>query len=173
MLISLLLYVVGQKPDAGIRAFTETYKLGLSQWDYKCENVQCGEHYLCSVAANGHPGIVRPVRLGKRNHHFIVCNRQLLISNAFEELIQEKFPALHRMIRLQYDKMGDRIHRNYDWYSKKWVSDLVYLAMKPAEWFFLFVLYMADHKPEQRIGRQYAPVDIFFMHKHFEIQSTF
>ncbi|MBI5373343.1 MAG: hypothetical protein HZA79_15070 [Sphingobacteriales bacterium] len=157
LVISLFLYLFGQKPDSAIRAFTETYKLGLSQWDYKCENVQCGGHYLCSVAANGHPGIVKPVRLGKRNHHFIICNRQLLVSNAFEELIREKFPAVHRRIRLQYDKIGDRVHRNYEWYSKKWVSDFVYLAMKPAEWFFLFVLYMADHKPEQRIARQYAP----------------
>ena len=155
--LSLILYVFGQRPDSAIRAFTDTYKHGFSQWDYQCENVHCGGHYLCSVAANGHPEIVRPVRIGKRMGHYIICNRQLLVSNAFEELVQERFPALHRRIRKQYDKVGDSIHRNYEVYSKKWVSDMVYILMKPAEWFFLFVLYLADRKPEQRIARQYAP----------------
>lgn len=157
LLLSLILYVFGQRPDSAIRAFTDTYKHGFSQWDYQCENVNCGGHYLCSVAANGHTRVVKPVRIGKRNGHFIICNRQLLVSNAFEELLQERFPFMHRKIRKQYDKVGDMIHRNYCVYSKKWVSDLVYLLMKPAEWFFLLVLYLADRKPEQRIARQYAP----------------
>ena len=157
VVLSLLLYVFGQRPDSVIRAFTETYNNRFSQWDYQCENVQCGGHYLCSVASNGHKRVVRPVRIGKRNGHYIVCNRQLLVSNAFEELIQEKYPALHRVIRKQYDKVGDMVHRNYNVYSKKWVSDIVYVIMKPAEWAFLLVLYFADRKPEQRIARQYAP----------------
>lgn len=157
VLLSLLLYVFGQRPDSAIRAFTETYKSRFSQWDYQCENVECGGHYLCSVAANGHRPLVKPVRIGKRQGHYIICNRQLLVSNAFEELIQEHFPSIHRLIRKQYDKVGDMVHRNYNIYSKKWVSDLVYVLMKPAEWCFLLVLYLADRKPEQRIARQYAP----------------
>jgi hypothetical protein len=157
LFLSLLLYVFGQRPDSAIRAFTETYKHGFSQWDYQCENVECGGHYLCSVAANGHTRVVKPVRIGKRHGHYIICNRQLLVSNAFEELIQEKCPVLHRLIRKQYDKVGDMIHRNYSIYSKKWVSDMVYIIMKPAEWAFVLVLYLADRKPEQRIARQYAP----------------
>ncbi|HPH33508.1 MAG TPA: hypothetical protein PLU11_12205 [Chitinophagaceae bacterium] len=159
LFLSLVLYVFGQRPDSAIRAFTETYKHGFSQWDYQCENVECGGHYLCSVAANGHPSVVKPVRIGKRHGHYIICNRQLLVSNAFEELIQEKWPALHRIIRKQYDKVGDMVHRNYNVYSKKWVADMVYVIMKPAEWAFLLVLYLADRKPEQRIARQYAPWD--------------
>lgn len=155
--LSLILYIYGQRPDSAIRAFTETYKHGFSQWDYQCENVHCGGHYLCSVAANGHTRVVKPVRIGKRNGHYIICNRQLLVSNAFEDLVQDRFPALHRFIRKQYDKVGDSIHRNYEIYSKKWVSDIVYILMKPAEWFFVVVLYLADRKPEQRIARQYAP----------------
>ncbi len=157
LFLSLVLYVFGQRPDSAIRAFTETYKHGFSQWDYQCENVECGGHYLCSVAANGHKSVVKPVRIGKRHGHYIMCNRQLLVSNAFEELIQEKWPALHRIIRKQYDKVGDMVHRNYNVYSKKWISDIVYVIMKPAEWAFLLVLYLADRKPEQRIARQYAP----------------
>ena len=93
----------GQKPDSVIRAFTETYKHGFSQWDYKCDNVTCGGHYLCSVAAKGHTQIIKPERFGVRNGGRIICNRQLLISNAFEDLMQEMFPSLHRVIRQQYN----------------------------------------------------------------------
>ena len=45
----------------------------------------CGGHYLCSVAAKGHTQIVKPERFGVRNGGRIICNRQLLISNAFED----------------------------------------------------------------------------------------
>ena len=83
IIVTSILLLVGQKPDSIVRAFTETYKHGFSQWDYKCDNVDCGGHYLCSVAANGHKAIVKPQRLGIRNDHYIICNRQLLVSNAF------------------------------------------------------------------------------------------
>jgi hypothetical protein len=86
--ISFLL-LFGQKPDSLVRAFTDTYKHGFSQLDHECDNVQCGGHYLCSVAANGHTGIVKPERLGIRNGNPIICNRQLLVSNAFEELLRK------------------------------------------------------------------------------------
>lgn len=153
---SLIMTLFGQKPDALILAFTQTYHLGLSQLDYMCDNVVCGGHYLCSVAANGDPAIVKPVRFGDRNGGKIICNRQLLVSNAFEEVIQEKWPSLHNIIRRNYDKVGDVIHKNYTVYEKKWVSNLVYILMKPLEWMFVFVLYLVDKKPENRIARQYV-----------------
>jgi len=157
-IVTALLLLVGQKPDAIIRAFTETYKHGFSQWDYKCDNVQCGGHYLCSVAANGHKKIVRPQRLGKRNGNDIICNRQLLISNAFEELVQERFPFMHKAIRKHYNKVGNFIHRYYSVFNNKYVSDFIYVLMKPAEWIFLLTLYTFDRKPENRIASQYLPV---------------
>ncbi|GAO42672.1 hypothetical protein FPE01S_01_16870 [Flavihumibacter petaseus NBRC 106054] len=151
----MLLLLFGQQPDSFIRAFTDTYKHGLSQWDYQCDNVECGGHYLCSVAAKGHPGIVKPVRRGVRNGNPILCNRQLLISNAFEELIQEKLPFLHRPIRHHYNKVGDVIHRYYGIFNIRVVADIVYILMKPLEWLFLLTLYTFDRKPENRIARQY------------------
>ena len=78
-----------------------------------------------------------------------------MISNAFEELIQEKAPVLHRLMRRNYNKVGDVIHRYYGVFEIKIVSDLVYLFMKPLEWFFLLTLYLFDHKPENRISKQY------------------
>jgi hypothetical protein len=158
ILIALLL-IFGQKPDSFIRAFTETYKHGFSEWDYKCDNVHCGGHYLCSVAANGHPDVVKPQRLGMRHGNYIICNRQLLISNAFEELIAEKLPFAHKIIRRNYDKVGDVVHRYYGIFNNKYVSDTVYILMKPAEWLFIAVLYTFDAKPENRIAKQYLSVE--------------
>lgn len=154
-LLACVLLLFGQKPDSFVRAFTDTYKHGFSQWDFMCENVECGGHFLCSVAAKGHPGIVKPERLGVRGGALIMCNRQLLVSNAFEELLEEKMPRLHRFIRRQYNKVGNMIHKHYGIFNRKGVADFVYVLMKPAEWIFLIVLYLSDRKPENRIARQY------------------
>jgi hypothetical protein len=154
MLITILL-LFGQKPDSIIRAFTDTYKQGFSQWDYKCDNVDCGGHYLCSVAANGHKNIVKPKRLGVRNGGNIVCNRQLLVSNAFKDLLQEKFPAAHKVIRINYNTVGDLIHKYYYIFNNKFLADFIYILMKPLEWFFILVLYTFDRNPENRIATQY------------------
>ncbi|WP_153797336.1 DUF6688 domain-containing protein [Foetidibacter luteolus] len=158
LLISSFLLLLGQEPDAFIRAFTEAYDRGLSGAAFNCQgdNQPCGGgHYLCTIAANGHKGVVKPVRLGIRKGMPIICNRQLLIANAFEELLQEKFPGLHQFIRKKYDVVGDFIHRYYGIFKHKLISDLIYLLMKPLELFFVLALYTLDLKPENRIARQY------------------
>lgn len=155
LLLTLVLFLFGQKPDTLIRAFTDTYKHGFSQLDYMCDNVQCGGHYLCSVAAKGHKGIVQPERYGERNGNKIICNRQLLIANAFEELIQDHLPLIHKHVRRQYNKVGNIVHRYYYIFNNKFVADTVYLIMKPLECFFLLVLYTFDKRPEDRIAKQY------------------
>lgn len=155
VLLSSFLILFGQKPDSLISAFTDTYKYGFSQLDYMCDNVECGGHFLCSVGANGHKNIVKPVRLGERNGGIIICNRQLLISNAFEDLVQEKSPKFHKFIRNKYNKVGFIVHKYYTIFNIKWISDLVYLLMKPLEWLFLISLYIFDKKPENRIAVQY------------------
>jgi hypothetical protein len=154
-IISAVLLLVGQKPDSMVRAFTDTYKHGFSQLDHLCDNVTCGGHFLCSVAAKGHKELVKPTRLGIRNERLILCNRQLLVSNAFEDLLQQKLPSLHKFIRRNYNRVGNLIHRYYTVFNNKYVCDVVYVIMKPAEWFFLLVLYTSDKNPENRIARQY------------------
>ncbi len=154
-IIMILLLVFGQKPDSFIRAFTDTYKHGFSQLDHLCDNVDCGGHFLCSVAAGGHGEFVKPIRYGERGGNKIICNRQLLIANAFEEWVEEKFPGIHKMIRRNYNKVGDVIHRYYFVFNKKWIADLVYILMKPLELFFLLILYTFDQQPENRIAQQY------------------
>lgn len=155
MLLSLFVLLFGQKPDSIIKAFTETYKHGFSQLDYMCDNVECGGHFLCSVGANGHKTIVKPIRYGERHGNKIICNRQLLISNAFEDLVQDKFPRAHKIIRKAYNKVGNLIHKHYHFFNNKIVSDVVYVLMKPLEFAFLCILYTFDSKPENRIAIQY------------------
>lgn len=153
--LSLFLMLFGQKPDSLIRAFTDTYKHGFSQLDYMCDNVRCGDHFLCSVGANGHKNIVSPIRYGERHGNKIICNRQLLISNAFEELIQESMPNVHKCIRKKYNLIGKSVHKHYHLFNIKLVADSVYLMMKPLEFIFIIALYTFDKKPENRINRQY------------------
>lgn len=112
VLFSLLMMLFGQQPDALIRVFTETYKHGVSQWDDQCINVVCGGHYLCTVAAHGNTGLVKPQRFGVRGGQRIICNRQLLVANAFEQVLEERTPRLHRAIRTRYDRVGDFIIGN-------------------------------------------------------------
>lgn len=169
ILLSLFLILFGQKPDSMIKAFTDTYKHGFSQLDHLCENVECGGHFICSVGANGHKNIVNPIRYGERNGSKIICTRQLLVSNAFEEFLQEKFPVGHKIIRKNYNKVGNVVHKHYHIFNNKFVSYTVYLLMKPLEFVFLMTLYTFDHKPENRIGSQYLnkedKVKIIDMHQ--------
>jgi hypothetical protein len=155
IIITSALLLFGQKPDSIVRVFTDTYKHGLSQWDYMCDNVDCGGHFLCSVAANGHRSIVKPQRFGERGGGKIICNRQLLIANAFEELIEQRFPGMHKVIRRNYNKVGHVIHRYYGIFNNKTLADVIYLLMKPLEWIFLITLYFCDENPENRIAKQY------------------
>ncbi len=154
-IIASAMMLFGQRPDALARAFTDTYRHGLSQLDHECDGVICGGHFLCTVAARGHARLVGPERLGIRNGGLVICNRQLLVSNAFEELIQERAPNAHRFIRRNYNRVGEMIHKHYHILDHKWISDLLYVAMKPLEWTFLLVLYCCDRAPENRIARQY------------------
>jgi hypothetical protein len=159
VIITGILLLLGQKPDSLIRAFTDTYYHGFSILNHECDNVQCGGHYLCSVAANGHRQIVKPQRLGERNGHKIICNRQLLVSNAFEQLVQQKLPFMHKPIRKAYNHVGNLVHRYYGIFNNKYVADAVYILMKPLEWFFILVLYTFDRNPENRIAQQYVSIE--------------
>ncbi len=149
-----LLALFGQYPDRLVRAWTETADWGLSQ-KIPPQNAFYDEHYLCTVAAGGHRKIVRPMRYGERHGHRVVVNRQLCIANAFEDLLMERTPRMHRRLRRFYDTYGFPLSRLI---RTKKAADLVWLLMKPLEWLFLLVLYLFDATPENRIAVQYMPV---------------
>ena len=149
--IIAILMLFGQKPDAIIRAWTETSDWNLSQRTAP-QNLYQDEHYLCTVAAGGHEKIVKPLRLGIRHGHEVIVNRQLCVANAFEQVLEEKIPRVHKVIRGAYDKYGFPVARLI---KTKVAADIVYFMMKPVEWIFLIVLYLVDVKPENRIAVQY------------------
>lgn len=152
--ILAVLVLFGQRPDYVVRAWTET-----SDWTFSTKvgpvNLTYDEHYLCTVAATGHEQLVKPLRYGERHGHRIVVNRQLQVANAFENVLEEKAPRLHRGVRDFYDTYGfplaDHIRHS------RVACDVTYLLMKPLEWAFLFVLYLVDANPENRIAVQYLP----------------
>jgi len=80
-------------------------------------------------------------------------NRQLCIANAFEQLIEDKSPKFHRIVRALYDRYGYPISKNI---TTPFRADIVYIVMKPLEWLFLIVLYLFDINPENRIAMQYT-----------------
>ena len=150
----LVLILFGQEPDAIIKAWTETSGWTLSMKEAP-QNLYYDEHYLCTAAAGGHRKVVKPIRMGERHGHSVIVNRQLLIANAFENVLEERTPKFHRAVRAFYDKYGfpvaDLIRTN------KIACDITYIIMKPLEWIFLLVLYMVDSNPENRIAVQYLP----------------
>ncbi len=92
----------------------------------------------------------------------MVVNRQLQIANAFEQILEERCPRLHRCVRSNYDRYGYPISKHI---RKAWQADLIYLIMKPAEWLFLIVIYLHDRQPENRIAVQYLPLSKIYYHK--------
>lgn len=153
IIICEILYIIfGQGADGFIKAFTMT-----ADWSFSTQTppppLEYQGHYLCTVAAGGHEKIVKPVRYGIRRNQKIVVNRQLLIANAFEDLIAERFPKSHRRIRNFYDKYGYPVSRHITTRTR---ADIVYIIMKPLEYIFLGVLYMFDTRPENRIAVQYS-----------------
>jgi hypothetical protein len=87
----------------------------------------------------------------------IVVNRQLAIANAFEDLLIARVPRFARGCRALYDRFGMPVSR---WLRHPLACDLVYVAMKPAEWAFYLALLLFDGtNPEPRIARMYPARD--------------
>ncbi len=143
--------LVAGRNGAAVMAFTETCQHTFSRIPVQMVPRDC--HYLCTVAAQGHPWLVRPERMGVRNGQPIVVNRQLAVANAFEDLLHTRWPRFGRLARRTYDRLGLPVIR---YIRASWMSDAVYLAMKPAEWIFYAVLLLLDPgDPEARIDRMY------------------
>jgi hypothetical protein len=150
--LEIIFIICGQGADGFIKAFTMT-----ADWTFSTQTppppLEYYGHYLCTVAAGGHEKVVKPIRYGKRLGKKIVVNRQLLTANAFEDLIKEKFPHIHHEIRRLYDKYGYPISKHI---TTQFRADVVYILMKPLEYIFIFVLYLCDNHPENRIAVQYS-----------------
>lgn len=154
VIVQLILVLFGQRPDSFIRVFLETSSFNYSNIPTPEPKIVEGDaHYLCTVSARGHKKLVRPIRAGSRKGLRITVNRQLMVANAFENILEQYMPAFHKVIRSLYDRFGYPISKHI---NSKWSADITYLLMKPLEWFFLIVLYTVDKKPENRIHMQYS-----------------
>jgi len=151
VLITLILLLFGQDTDSIVKVFTETTTWRFSQQTHP-PFLDHNGHYLCTVAACGHRKIVKPARLGKRHGNEIIVNRQLMIANAYEEMISDYVPAFHRLVRRLYDKYGYPLSKHINTPLR---SDIIYLIMKPFECFFLLNLYLFCIEPEKKINKQY------------------
>jgi hypothetical protein len=87
VLITLILMLFGQTPDAMVKVFADTTTWLLSQKSHPPYIEPHSGHYLCTIAACGDPAVVKPLIIGKRHGNPIIVNRQLQVANAFEELI--------------------------------------------------------------------------------------
>ena len=152
IIVTIILILFGQDTNSIVKVFTDTTTWKLSQQIHPPILDHRG-HYLCTVAASGHPKIVKPIKFGKRNGNQIIVNRQLLIANAFEEMIQDLTPKFHYKIRTFYDQYGYNLSKKI---NTPFLSSTTYILMKPLEWIFLICLYLICNKPEQKINRQYA-----------------
>lgn len=154
LIIQLICILFGQTPTSLIDAFLHTS-------DYNLSSIPSPEpiiieydgHYLCTVSVKGHKKLVKPLRYGIRHGHKIMVNRQLLIANAFENILEQYTPKLHKIIRNFYDKYGYPLSKHI---NTKLSADIIYILMKPLEWIFLFVIYTVDEHPEDRINIQYS-----------------
>jgi hypothetical protein len=149
--VTLVLLLFGQHANSLVRVFTDTSTWYFSQHTHPPFLDHQG-HYLCTVAACGSPRVVKPLRLGTRHGHEIIVNRQLLVANAFEAILERRIPRTHRIIRRLYDRYGYPLSRRINTPFK---SNLVYVLMKPLEWFFLCVIYFQERDPEALIHAQY------------------
>ncbi len=151
LIITLILILFGQEYDSLAKVFTETTTWHFSQETHPPYLDHQG-HYLCTVAACGTPKVVKPIRLGIRNGEEIIVNRQLLIANAFEDLIMNKYPRIHKVIRRNYDRYGYPLSKDI---NTKLKSNLTFILMKPLEWVFLIYIYLNSDRPEKLINEQY------------------
>ena len=94
----IILILCGQGADGIVKAFTMT-----ADWTFSTQIPPPPEyyegHYLCTVAAGGHRKLVKPIRYGVRAGERIIVNRQLLIANAFEDMLHDRMPGFHRSVR--------------------------------------------------------------------------
>ena len=149
-IIFVILVLFGQHPENIIKGYTETADWMLSQ---KIAPPGYDDHYLCTVAAQGHKHLVKPQRIGVRHGRKTIVNRQLCIANAFEQILEERTPKIHKAVRNFYDTHGFPLSKLIKTRS---MADFVYIIMKPLEWLFLIILYLFTTNPEERISKQYT-----------------
>ncbi len=63
LICTIILVLIGQRPDSLVKAYTDTTCWCFSQMTHP-DYLPYEGHYLCTVAARGNAKIVKPLRLG-------------------------------------------------------------------------------------------------------------
>ena len=151
-----LFTILTEKPDSLIQAFLESSD-GIFSQGINDNKRPPQPEYICTIAAYGNSRMVKPLHYGIRGGKVIRVTRQLKICNAFEEVMEEKYPKTQRFLRKQYDNLQIPIDK---WKTVTTVSNILYLIIKPMEWFFLIILYLVCKNPETKIGKQYLQINV-------------
>lgn len=155
--VQLILVICNQQTNSLILAFTESKNGVFSEHfhDFLNSTTSGATEYVCTVASYGSPNLVKPIGIGHRKDGTILVNRQLQICNAFEEWLHQKLPRVHRPLRKFYDGLQIPVEK---WKSVKYVSNIMFILIKPLEWFCFLCLYFFQSKPENMIGKQYLQI---------------
>jgi hypothetical protein len=111
-----------------------------------------GDCYIVSAAAHGHPLLVRSEASTTESGAIISVNNQLRTLKAAELTLRFFTPRGHRIARRIYDRLGPLGARRL---ANPYLADLVYLALKPAEWLSFLVLACILGKQRKAVGRLY------------------
>ncbi len=84
--------------------------------------------FIVTAASRGHEWMVRTWRDDSGR----IVNRQLLTFWQWEALLAAKAPGMHRALRAVYNRCAPLLARCIMF---PWMADVLYLLLKPAEWF--------------------------------------
>lgn len=93
--------------------------------------------YLATAAARGHPRWVKSAPVVMIGGRTVWVNPQLRYFKCAELVLLALSPRIHGACRMLYDRLGARLAR---WIVHPLVADGVYLALKPVEWTFRFLI---------------------------------
>lgn len=105
--------------------------------------------YVASAAAFGHRAFVGTQRNTATS---FPVNEQLRVLKAFEILLWTLFPKFHRELRWAYDRIGPIVARQL---RSRFLADLAYCSLKPAEWFARVTLYLVLRDQRGVVARLY------------------
>jgi hypothetical protein len=86
--------------------------------------------FVVTAASCGHPGLVGPFVEITRRGRPRLANQQLATFWEFEEFWRRHSPVSHAIFRHLYNRYGPLVARRL---TQRWLADLVFLALKPAE----------------------------------------
>ena len=109
--------------------------------------------YIATAAAKGHPAIVGSEQLPAIRGEPVMVNQQLTTFKIAELALRAVSPAMHRVLRFLYNRIGPRVAANL---GSPILASLAYLSLKPAEWLCRFLLRVAlGDKALQRASTLY------------------